>query len=96
MYQLFAAYSRGKEAKELAVILGEGSLSDVDKQYAKFSDAFETRYVSQGYQTNRAIEETLNLGWELLKMLPRTELKRIRSELLEAYLPLEENGEEAR
>ena len=96
MNQLFAAYSRGKEAKELAVILGEGSLSDVDKQYAKFSDAFETRYVSQGYQTNRAIEETLNLGWELLKMLPRTELKRIRSELLEAYLPLEENGEEAR
>ncbi len=93
MNQLFAAYSRGKEAKELAVILGEGSLSDVDKQYAKFADAFETRYVSQGYQTNRSIEETLNLGWELLKMLPRTELKRIRSELLEAYLPLPENGE---
>lgn len=94
MNQLFAAYSRGKEAKELAVILGEGSLSDADKQYARFSDAFETCYVSQGYQTNRTIEETLDLGWKLLKMLPRTELKRIRSELLEAYLPLEENGEE--
>ena len=94
MNQLFAAYSRGKEAKELAVILGEGSLSEVDKQYAKFSDAFENSYVSQGYQTNRSIEETLNLGWKLLRMLPRTELKRIRDELLEAYLPLEENGEE--
>lgn len=94
MNQLFAAYSRGKEAKELAVILGEGSLSDVDKQYAKFSDAFENSYVSQGYQTNRSIEETLNLGWKLLKMLPRTELKRIRDELLEAYLPLDDNGEE--
>ena len=93
MNQLFAAYSRGKEAKELAVILGEGSLSDVDKQYARFSDAFEGQYVSQGYQTNRSINETLDLGWELLKMLPRTELKRIRSELLEAYLPIENNEE---
>lgn len=94
MNQLFAAYSKGKEAKELAVILGEGSLSDVDKQYAKFSDAFENQYVSQGYQTNRTIEETLDLGWKLLKMLPRTELKRIRNELLEAYLPLNQDEEE--
>ena len=76
MNQLFAAYARGKEAKELAVILGEAALStDVDKLYAKFADEFERRYVSQGFDTNRSIEETLNLGWELLSILPRAELK---------------------
>ncbi len=67
MNQLFAAYSRGKEAKELAVILGDAALSDEDKLYAKFAEAFEEKYVSQGYDTNRSIEETLNLGWELLE-----------------------------
>lgn len=87
MNQLFAAYSRGKDAKELAVILGESSLSDMDKKYAIFADAFEKRYVSQGYQTNRTIEETLDLGWELLRLLPRTELKRIRDDLLDIYMP---------
>ena len=88
MNQLFAAYSRGKDAKELAVILGEASLTDLDKKYAAFSDAFEKRYVSQGYQTDRTIEETLDLGWELLKMLPRTELKRIRDDMLDEFMPL--------
>ncbi len=87
MNQLFAAYARGKEAKELAVILGEAALSDNDKLYAKFADEFEQRYVSQGYTTDRTIEETLNLGWDLLTILPKSELKRIRDEYLERYLP---------
>ncbi len=88
MNQLFAAYATGKEAKELAVILGESALSETDKAFVKFTTAFEEQYVAQGFETNRTIEETLNLGWELLKILPRTELKRIRDEYLEKYLPL--------
>ena len=87
MNQLFAAYARGKEAEELAVVLGEAALSDVDKLYAKFSDEFEKRYVSQGYEANRSIEETLNLGWELLSILPKSELRRIRDEYIDKYLP---------
>ena len=93
MNQLFAAYARGKEAKELSQILGDAALSDTDKLYAKFADEFEDRYVSQGYTTNRSIEETLNIGWELLSILPKSELKRIRDEYLEKYLP--EKQEEA-
>ena len=85
MNQLFAAYARGKDAKELMVILGEAALTDIDKLYAKFADEFENRYVSQGYRTNRSIEETLDLGWELLRILPRTELKRIKDEYLDQY-----------
>ena len=85
MNQLFAAYSRGKEAKELAVILGDAALSDVDKLYAKFSDEFEAKYVSQGYYTNRSVEETLDIGWELLRILPRSELRRIRDAYLDKY-----------
>jgi V/A-type H+-transporting ATPase subunit B len=92
MNQLFASYARGKQAKELAVILGEAALSDVDKLYAKFADEFEKRYVSQGENEDRPIEETLNLGWELLTILPKPELKRIRDEYIEKYLP--EKGEE--
>ncbi len=90
MNQLFSAYARGKEAKELSVILGEAALSDVDKLYAKFSDAFEEQYVSQGFETNRTIDETLDLGWKLLKILPKSELKRIREEFIEKYLPEED------
>ncbi|MEF9877864.1 MAG: V-type ATP synthase subunit B [Clostridia bacterium] len=86
MNQLFAAYSRGKDAKELAVILGDAALTDVDKKYAAFADAFEKQYVAQGYQANRSIDETLDLGWALLSMLPRTELKRIRDDMLDKYL----------
>ncbi|AUM96420.1 TPA: V-type ATP synthase subunit B [Clostridium botulinum] len=86
MNQLFAAYAQGKQAKELSVILGESALSDADKLYAKFADAFEGEYVSQGFTTNRTIEETLNLGWKLLTILPKSELKRIRDEYLEKYL----------
>ena len=87
MNQLFAAYARGKDAKELAAILGEAALTDIDKLYAKFSDEFEKRYVSQGYDTDRSIEETLNLGWELLSILPPSELKRIKPEYIEKYYP---------
>ena len=71
----------------LMTILGEAALSDDDKQFAKFADAFEQRYVNQGNNTNRTIEDTLNLGWELLSLLPRTELKRIKPELIEKYMP---------
>jgi V/A-type H+-transporting ATPase subunit B len=86
MNQLFAAYARGKEAKELAVILGEAALSDTDKLYAKFADAFEKEYVSQGFEENRTIEKTLNTGWKLLSILPKSELKRIRDEFIDKYL----------
>ena len=85
MNQLFAAYARGKEAKELMVILGEAALTDIDKLYARFADEFERQYVSQGYQANRDIEETLSLGWKLLSILPRSELKRIKDEFLDQY-----------
>ena len=85
MNQLFACYARGKEAKELMVILGEAALTDIDKLYAEFADEFEIKYVSQGYKTNRDIEDTLDLGWKLLSILPRTELKRIKDEYLDKY-----------
>jgi V/A-type H+-transporting ATPase subunit B len=85
MNQLFSAYARGKDAKELMVILGEAALTDMDKLYAKFADAFESEYVSQGFETNRSIEETLDLGWKLLTILPRSELKRISDALLDEY-----------
>lgn len=95
MNQLFAAYSRGKEAKELAVILGEGALSEEDKAFARFADDFEDRYVRQGEYDNRSIEDTLQLGWELLTLVPVKELKRVRDEYIEKYLnPLVEAQEE--
>ena len=85
MNQLFSAYARGKEAKELMVILGEAALTDMDKLFAKFADEFEKQYVSQGNNTNRSIEETLELGWKLLSILPRSELKRISDDFLDLY-----------
>ncbi len=87
MNQLFAAYATGKEAKELMSILGEAALSPTDLLYAKFADEFEKRYVAQGAEDNRSIEETLDLGWELLSILPVTELKRIKQEHIDKYLP---------
>ena len=87
MNQLFSAYARGKDAKELMTILGEAALTNIDKLYAKFADEFERQYVSQGYDVNRTIEETLDLGWKLLSILPQTELKRIRPEFIEKYWP---------
>ena len=85
MNQLFAAYAKGKENLELVAILGEAALSEVDLKYATFSKEFEKRYVSQGYDTDRSIEQTLDLGWELLRLLPRSELKRIKDEYLDKY-----------
>ncbi len=85
MNQLFSAYARGKDAKELMIILGEAALTDIDKLYAKFADEFEKEYVSQGYETNRSIEETLDIGWKLLRILPRSELRRIKDEFLDKY-----------
>ena len=85
MNQLFSAYARGKDAKELMVILGEAALTEIDKKYAQFAEAFEKEYVSQGYTTNRDIEQTLEKGWELLRILPRSELKRIKDEYLDKY-----------
>ncbi|WP_029166524.1 V-type ATP synthase subunit B [Aminiphilus circumscriptus] len=86
MNQLFAAYARGKEAKELAVILGEGALTEEDKAFAKFADEFENRYVRQGEYENRTVEETLELGWDLLAIIPVKELKRVRDAYIEKYL----------
>ncbi|MBS6859380.1 MAG: V-type ATP synthase subunit B [Clostridiales bacterium] len=85
MNQLFSAYARGKDAKELMTILGEAALTEIDKLYAKFADEFEKEYVSQGYEANRDIEETLAIGWKLLSILPRSELKRIKDEFLDQY-----------
>ena len=85
MNQLFSAYARGKEAKELMVILGEAALSDMDKIYAKFANQFEQKYISQGYENNRSIEETLNIGWQLLSLLPKSELKRIDDKFIDKY-----------
>ncbi len=90
MNQLFAAYAQGKEAKELMVILGEAALTDIDKKYAQFATEFEKVYVSQGYENNRDIEETLNIGWKLLSILPKSELKRIKDEYIEKYMPANE------
>ena len=85
MNQLFAAYSRGKDAKELMTILGEAALTEIDLKYAEFAEAFEKEYVSQGYTNDRSIEETLSIGWKLLSMLPRAELKRIDDKFLDEY-----------
>ena len=85
MNQLFAAYATGKEAKELSAILGDSALTDVDKLYAKFADEFEKIYINQGFNENRSIEDTLNIGWKLLTILPRAEMKRIKDVWLEKY-----------
>ncbi len=91
MNQLFAAYASGKEAKELEAILGEAALSPMDLKYSAFAEAFEKRYVAQGYDSDRPVDETLNLGWELMRMLPRSELKRVRDEYLDEYYPINEH-----
>lgn len=94
MNQLYAAYTSGREAKELSAILGESALSETDKAFAHFAEEFDAKYVNQGYYNNRGIEETLDLGWELLKLIPRSELKRIDNKLLDKYLPLDDKGAE--
>jgi V/A-type H+-transporting ATPase subunit B len=85
--QLFGAYARGIQAKELAVILGESALSEADRAYVAFADAFEDRFIRQGRHEERSVEETLRLGWDLLETLPRSELKRIKPAYIERYLP---------
>jgi len=85
--QLYAAYARGKEAQELATILGEAALSEEDKKYMTFANKFEQNYVSQSWYDNRTIQYTLDLGWELLSMFENVELKRIDIELIEKYMP---------
>lgn len=90
MNQLFSAYARGKDAKELMVVLGEAALTPTDLIYARFADEFEKKYVSQGFENNRSIEDTLSIGWELLRMLPRSELRRIREEYLVKYYDTQE------
>lgn len=87
MNQLFSAYAKGKEAKELAIVLGESALSDTDKKYVEFTDQFEKRYVNQGFNTNRDIFTSLDLAWDLLAILPKSELKRIKDDMIEQYLP---------
>ncbi len=94
MNQIYAAYTSGIAARELATILGESALSDADKAFSKFAEAFDQEYVDQGYDNNRAISDTLDLGWELLKIIPRGELKRIRQEFIDKYLPQEAEGDE--
>jgi len=84
--QLFAAYARGKEAKELAIILGEAALSETDKIFSQFADEYERKFVAQGEYEERTLETTLDIGWELLKMLPREELKRVKEEEIEKYM----------
>lgn len=86
MNQIYAAYASGVDARELQKILGDSALSEADLAFAEFAKQFEERYINQGYYTNRTIEETLNLGWELLKLIPRSELKRIDDALIEKYM----------
>ncbi|QIK50959.1 V-type ATP synthase subunit B [Jeotgalibaca porci] len=86
MNQLFAAYAKGKEAKELAIILGESALSKTDKLYVEFTNRFEQEYINQGFYNNRTIQESLDLGWELLSILPKSELKRIKDDMIEEFM----------
>lgn len=94
MNQIYSAYADGKDAKELSTVLGEAALSDSDKKFARFADLFEEKYVNQGFDTNRSIEESLDLGWKLLATLPREELNRIKEEDIEEFLPSQEELDE--
>lgn len=94
MNQIYAGYTAGREARELAVILGDSALSEADRAFAKFAEAFDKEYVDQGYYNNRGIEETLDTGWKLLKIIPRTELKRIRDEYIDKYMGEQAEGVE--
>lgn len=90
MNQMFAAYAQGKEAKSLASVLGNDALTEVDLSYLKFADAFEAQYLNQGFYTNRTIEESLNITWDLLSILPKSELTRIDATLIDKYMPTQE------
>ncbi|MCL2696312.1 MAG: V-type ATP synthase subunit B [Clostridiales bacterium] len=92
MNQVFAAYALGKNAKELMAVLGEGALSELDRDYTRFAEAFEQRFLNQGYYENRSIIDSLTLSWELLTLLPKGELKRIDEDYIKKYYP-EKTGE---
>jgi V/A-type H+-transporting ATPase subunit B len=85
--QLYASYSRGQELRSLAIIVGEESLSETDRKYLRFADAFERRFLSQGFYENRSIEETLDIGWEVLSIIPESELTNIKDVYIEKYHP---------
>lgn len=91
MNQLFAAYAQGKEVLELASILGDSALTDMDKLYGEFTERFEEEYLNQSFYENRSIEKTLNLGWRLLSILPKTELKRVRDTFIDKYYLIEDD-----
>ncbi len=90
MNQLYAAYSRGKNAQELATVLGESALNEADQRYVKFAESFEENYIQQGESENRTIEDTLRIGWETLGILPKQELKRIHDEYIDQYYEAEQ------
>jgi len=92
--QLYAAYSRGKQAQELAEVLGETALTEMDRLYVRFAEAFEEQYISQGEYENRTVEQSLDLGWKLLAMFPRSELKRMHEEFFDKYLARYEQKKE--
>ena len=83
--QLFASYSAVADARSLASVIGEDELSEIDKLYVEFGKRFESEFVTQGYRENRALEQTLDLGWMLLSMLPRAELGRVSDKMLDKY-----------
>jgi V/A-type H+-transporting ATPase subunit B len=83
--QLYAAYAQGKQVRSLIEIVGEDALSDSDKKYLKFADEFERRFINQDFSENRKINETLDIGWDLLSILDKSEMKRIKPELIEKY-----------
>ena len=85
--QLFASYARGKDIRELAVVLGESALSQADRDHLRFADAYEKEFIGQGFDQERTVEETLDLGWKLLTMIPKNELKRVKADLVEKYMP---------
>jgi len=93
--QLFSSYARSKEIEELAVVLGEAALTDTDRAFMKMGEKFEDRFIRQALDENRTIEETLSIGWDLLTMIPRTELKRIKDDMIEKYLPAKADDDEA-
>jgi V/A-type H+-transporting ATPase subunit B len=90
MNQVFAAYAQGKSAKELAAILGDSALSDLERDYARFADEFEAKFLNQGFFENRSIIDSLTISWELLSIIPKGELKRIGEEFIEKYHPMKE------
>ena len=93
--QMYAAYAEGEDLRDLVNIVGREALSDRDNKYLDFADRFETEFIDQGFEVNRSIDETLEIGWNLLSMLPKEELNRIDEELIEKYYREETAGETA-